>query len=190
MASSSLLVRILHHSLCGINSLNCYLYSDCQALSMLSCDLTNPATNAHAYWPFLLAFALSFNLFDYAEFIVVFRALSNCLLYIQALLPYCPDYEDIFNWNVCDALHQDERNAGFKCIYSIRRIKEIEIIKSVGVVKPCSCRWSALVFAEPLQVQRRHEHDMESDLEFTIAEEVYIAEKEVSTAEPVSTAGA
>ncbi|GKE33403.1 hypothetical protein Tco_1452725 [Tanacetum coccineum] len=39
-------------------------------------------------------------------------------------------------------------------------------------------------------VQRRHEHDMESDLEFTIAEEVYIAEKEVSTAEPVSTAGA
>ncbi|GJU63748.1 putative reverse transcriptase, RNA-dependent DNA polymerase, partial [Tanacetum coccineum] len=40
------------------------------------------------------------------------------------------------------------------------------------------------------EVQGRHEHDMESDFEFTAAEEVYIVEKEVSTAEPVSTTGA
>ncbi|GJW17257.1 hypothetical protein Tco_0024693 [Tanacetum coccineum] len=40
------------------------------------------------------------------------------------------------------------------------------------------------------EVQGRHEHDMESDFEFTAAEEVYTAEKGVSTARPVSTAGA
>ncbi|GJY48868.1 hypothetical protein Tco_0438824 [Tanacetum coccineum] len=40
------------------------------------------------------------------------------------------------------------------------------------------------------KVQGRHEHDMESDFEFTGAEEVYTAEKGVSTAEPVSTVGA
>ncbi|GJZ82768.1 hypothetical protein Tco_0647941 [Tanacetum coccineum] len=40
------------------------------------------------------------------------------------------------------------------------------------------------------KVQRRHEHDMESDFEFTAAEEVCNAEKGVSTAEPVSTIGA
>ncbi|GKF72633.1 hypothetical protein Tco_0208747, partial [Tanacetum coccineum] len=40
------------------------------------------------------------------------------------------------------------------------------------------------------KVQRRHEHDMESNFKFTAAEEVYTAKKEVSTAEPVSTAGA
>ncbi|GJZ97186.1 hypothetical protein Tco_0669639 [Tanacetum coccineum] len=40
------------------------------------------------------------------------------------------------------------------------------------------------------EVQGRHEHDMESDFEFTAAEEVYTAKKGVSTAEPVSTAGA
>ncbi|GJS01743.1 hypothetical protein Tco_0318251 [Tanacetum coccineum] len=36
----------------------------------------------------------------------------------------------------------------------------------------------------------RHEHNMESDFKFTAAEEVYNAGKEVSTAEPVSIAGA
>ncbi|GJY80032.1 hypothetical protein Tco_0492783 [Tanacetum coccineum] len=36
----------------------------------------------------------------------------------------------------------------------------------------------------------RHEHDMESNFEFTGAEEVYTAKKGVSTAEPVSTVGA
>ncbi|GKE84155.1 hypothetical protein Tco_1557897, partial [Tanacetum coccineum] len=40
------------------------------------------------------------------------------------------------------------------------------------------------------EVQGRHEHDMESDFEFTAAEEVYNAEKEVSTVEPVSIIGA
>ncbi|GJQ95860.1 hypothetical protein Tco_0006999, partial [Tanacetum coccineum] len=40
------------------------------------------------------------------------------------------------------------------------------------------------------EVQGRHEHDMESDFEFIAAEEVYTAEKGVSIAEPVSTAGA
>ncbi|GJV73698.1 hypothetical protein Tco_1493693 [Tanacetum coccineum] len=40
-----------------------------------------------------------------------------------------------------------------------------------------------------VEVQGRHEHDMESDFEFTTAEEIYTVEKEVSTAEPVSTAG-
>ncbi|GJW37447.1 hypothetical protein Tco_0060367 [Tanacetum coccineum] len=40
------------------------------------------------------------------------------------------------------------------------------------------------------EVQGRHEHDMEPDFKFTTAEEVYTAEKEVSTAEPVSIAGA
>ncbi|GJY25405.1 hypothetical protein Tco_0400131 [Tanacetum coccineum] len=39
------------------------------------------------------------------------------------------------------------------------------------------------------EVQGRHEHDMEPDFEFTTAEEVYTAEKGVSTAELVSTAG-
>ncbi|GKA26452.1 hypothetical protein Tco_0712561 [Tanacetum coccineum] len=37
------------------------------------------------------------------------------------------------------------------------------------------------------EVQGRHEHDMESDFEFTAAKEVYTAKKGVSTAEPVST---
>ncbi|GKB06020.1 hypothetical protein Tco_0834253 [Tanacetum coccineum] len=41
-----------------------------------------------------------------------------------------------------------------------------------------------------VEVQGRHEHDMEPDFEFTTAEEVYTAKKGVSTAEPVSTAGA
>ncbi|GKF13434.1 hypothetical protein Tco_0054896 [Tanacetum coccineum] len=40
------------------------------------------------------------------------------------------------------------------------------------------------------EVQGRHEHDMEPYFEFTTAEEVYIAEKEVSTAELVSIVGA
>ncbi|GKE49343.1 hypothetical protein Tco_1480601 [Tanacetum coccineum] len=40
------------------------------------------------------------------------------------------------------------------------------------------------------KVQGRHEHDIESDFEFTAAEEVYTAKKGVSTAEPVSTVGA
>ncbi|GJU03921.1 hypothetical protein Tco_1114259 [Tanacetum coccineum] len=40
------------------------------------------------------------------------------------------------------------------------------------------------------EVQGRHEHDMESDFEFTTAKEVYTAKKEVSIAKPVSTAGA
>ncbi|GJW40371.1 hypothetical protein Tco_0066216 [Tanacetum coccineum] len=40
------------------------------------------------------------------------------------------------------------------------------------------------------EVQGRHEHDMESDFDFTAAEEVYIAKKGVSTTEPVSTVGA
>ncbi|GKD40316.1 hypothetical protein Tco_1260523 [Tanacetum coccineum] len=40
------------------------------------------------------------------------------------------------------------------------------------------------------KVQGRHEHDIEPDFEFTTPEEVYTAEKGVSTAEPVSTAGA
>ncbi|GKB06399.1 putative ribonuclease H-like domain-containing protein [Tanacetum coccineum] len=40
------------------------------------------------------------------------------------------------------------------------------------------------------EVQGRHEHDMESDFEFTAAEEVYTAEKGVSTAELVSIVGA
>ncbi|GJS10819.1 putative ribonuclease H-like domain-containing protein [Tanacetum coccineum] len=40
------------------------------------------------------------------------------------------------------------------------------------------------------EVQGRHEHDMEPDFEFTTAEEVYTAKKEVSTAKLVSTAGA
>ncbi|GKC04875.1 hypothetical protein Tco_0996485 [Tanacetum coccineum] len=40
------------------------------------------------------------------------------------------------------------------------------------------------------KVQKMHEHDIESDFEFTAAEEVYTAKKEVSTAEPVSTTGA
>ncbi|GJR55637.1 putative ribonuclease H-like domain-containing protein [Tanacetum coccineum] len=35
----------------------------------------------------------------------------------------------------------------------------------------------------------RHEHNMESDFEFTAAEKVYTAEKGISTVEPVSTAG-
>ncbi|GJR41856.1 hypothetical protein Tco_1309959 [Tanacetum coccineum] len=39
-------------------------------------------------------------------------------------------------------------------------------------------------------VQGRHEHDMEPNFEFTALEEVYTTEKGVSTAEPVSTAGA
>ncbi|GKD14210.1 hypothetical protein Tco_1198617, partial [Tanacetum coccineum] len=37
------------------------------------------------------------------------------------------------------------------------------------------------------EVQGRYEHDMESDFEFTAAEEVYIADLDVSTAKPVST---
>ncbi|GJX64968.1 putative ribonuclease H-like domain-containing protein [Tanacetum coccineum] len=41
-----------------------------------------------------------------------------------------------------------------------------------------------------LRVQGRHEHDMEPNFEFTALEEVYTTEKGVSTAEPVSTAGA
>ncbi|GJW94749.1 hypothetical protein Tco_0174421 [Tanacetum coccineum] len=41
-----------------------------------------------------------------------------------------------------------------------------------------------------MKVHGRHEHDMEPDFEFTTAEEVYTAEKGVSTVEPVSTAGA
>ncbi|GKE08869.1 hypothetical protein Tco_1412420 [Tanacetum coccineum] len=41
-----------------------------------------------------------------------------------------------------------------------------------------------------VEVQGRHEHDMELDFEFTTAEEVYTTEKEVSTTKPVSTAGA
>ncbi|GKC05358.1 hypothetical protein Tco_0996968 [Tanacetum coccineum] len=41
-----------------------------------------------------------------------------------------------------------------------------------------------------VDVQGRHKHDMEHDFKFTTAEEVYIAEKRVSTAEPVSTASA
>ncbi|GJY36693.1 hypothetical protein Tco_0422071 [Tanacetum coccineum] len=41
-----------------------------------------------------------------------------------------------------------------------------------------------------VEVQGRHDHDMEPDFEFTTPEEVYTAEKGVSTAEPVSTAGA
>ncbi|GJT19278.1 putative ribonuclease H-like domain-containing protein, partial [Tanacetum coccineum] len=41
-----------------------------------------------------------------------------------------------------------------------------------------------------VEVQGRHEHDMESNLEFTATEEVYTAEKGVSTTEPVSTVGA
>ncbi|GKE66160.1 hypothetical protein Tco_1520321, partial [Tanacetum coccineum] len=40
------------------------------------------------------------------------------------------------------------------------------------------------------EIQRRHEHDIEPDFEFITAEEVYIAEKEVSTVEPISTDGA
>ncbi|GJV51687.1 hypothetical protein Tco_1447428 [Tanacetum coccineum] len=40
------------------------------------------------------------------------------------------------------------------------------------------------------KVQERHEHDMESDFEFTAAEEVYTAKKGVSTTELVSTVGA
>ncbi|GJQ93165.1 hypothetical protein Tco_0004304 [Tanacetum coccineum] len=40
------------------------------------------------------------------------------------------------------------------------------------------------------EVQGRHGHDMEPDFEFTTAKEVYNTEKGVSTAEPVSTAGA
>ncbi|GKB54097.1 putative ribonuclease H-like domain-containing protein [Tanacetum coccineum] len=40
------------------------------------------------------------------------------------------------------------------------------------------------------EVQGRHKHDMEPDFEFTTAEEVYTVEKGVSTAEPISTAGA
>ncbi|GKA06615.1 hypothetical protein Tco_0685839 [Tanacetum coccineum] len=40
------------------------------------------------------------------------------------------------------------------------------------------------------QVQGRYEHDMELDFEFTTAEEVYTAEKGVSTVEPVFTASA
>ncbi|GKC42711.1 hypothetical protein Tco_1060433, partial [Tanacetum coccineum] len=40
------------------------------------------------------------------------------------------------------------------------------------------------------EVQGRHENDMEYDFEFTAAEEVYTTEKGVSTAKPVSTAGA
>ncbi|GJZ32031.1 putative ribonuclease H-like domain-containing protein [Tanacetum coccineum] len=41
-----------------------------------------------------------------------------------------------------------------------------------------------------VEVQGRHENDMEYDFEFTAAEEVYTTEKGVSTAKPVSTAGA
>ncbi|GKD68194.1 hypothetical protein Tco_1322284, partial [Tanacetum coccineum] len=41
-----------------------------------------------------------------------------------------------------------------------------------------------------VEVQGRHEHDMEPDFEFTTAEEVYTAKKGVSTAEPVSSIGA
>ncbi|GJV87545.1 hypothetical protein Tco_1531483 [Tanacetum coccineum] len=40
------------------------------------------------------------------------------------------------------------------------------------------------------EVQGRHEHDIESDFEFTANEEVYVVKKEVSTTKPVSTAGA
>ncbi|GKE43540.1 hypothetical protein Tco_1470824, partial [Tanacetum coccineum] len=40
------------------------------------------------------------------------------------------------------------------------------------------------------EVQGRHEHDIESDFEFTTAEEVYTTEKGVSTTKPVSTVGA
>ncbi|GKA01106.1 hypothetical protein Tco_0673771 [Tanacetum coccineum] len=40
------------------------------------------------------------------------------------------------------------------------------------------------------KVQGRHEHDMESDFEFTAAKEVYTADLGISTAKPVSTAGA
>ncbi|GJW39660.1 putative ribonuclease H-like domain-containing protein [Tanacetum coccineum] len=40
------------------------------------------------------------------------------------------------------------------------------------------------------EVRGRHEHDMDPDFEFTTAKEVYTAKKGVSTAEPVSTAGA
>ncbi|GJV13373.1 hypothetical protein Tco_1354914 [Tanacetum coccineum] len=41
------------------------------------------------------------------------------------------------------------------------------------------------------QTQRRHEHDLEPDFEFTASEEGYIAEPDISTANvPVSTAGA
>ncbi|GKD33503.1 putative ribonuclease H-like domain-containing protein, partial [Tanacetum coccineum] len=41
-----------------------------------------------------------------------------------------------------------------------------------------------------VEVQERHEHDMEPDFEFTAPKEVYTAEKGVSTAKPVSTVGA
>ncbi|GKF26016.1 hypothetical protein Tco_0081910, partial [Tanacetum coccineum] len=44
--------------------------------------------------------------------------------------------------------------------------------------------------AASIEVQGRHEHDIDPDFEFTTAEEVYTTEKEVSTAEPVSTASA
>ncbi|GJT08155.1 hypothetical protein Tco_0842617 [Tanacetum coccineum] len=40
------------------------------------------------------------------------------------------------------------------------------------------------------KIQGRHEHDMESDFEFTAAEEVYTTKKGVSTTKPVSTVGA
>ncbi|GJQ91815.1 hypothetical protein Tco_0002954 [Tanacetum coccineum] len=40
------------------------------------------------------------------------------------------------------------------------------------------------------EVQGRHEHDMESNFEFTTAEEVYTADLGISTTKPVSTAGA
>ncbi|GKC52831.1 hypothetical protein Tco_1075576 [Tanacetum coccineum] len=40
------------------------------------------------------------------------------------------------------------------------------------------------------EVQGRHEHDIESDFEFTTVEEVYTTKKGVSTTKPVSTVGA
>ncbi|GJS82609.1 hypothetical protein Tco_0749150 [Tanacetum coccineum] len=65
-----------------------------------------------------------------------------------------------------------------KLIQKGRKIAEIDQDPDISLVQ------------HDAEVQGRHEHDMESDFEFTAAEEVYTAKKGVSTTKPVSTVGA
>ncbi|GJY94132.1 putative ribonuclease H-like domain-containing protein [Tanacetum coccineum] len=70
-----------------------------------------------------------------------------------------------------------------KQIYGITFTKLIQKVKKLEkIVKSSQARRKARIVG-------RHEHDMESDFKFTVAEEVYTAEKGVSTTELVSTAG-
>ncbi|GKC97631.1 hypothetical protein Tco_1167906 [Tanacetum coccineum] len=77
-------------------------------------------------------------------------------------------------------LQQTKKVSGTAFTKLIKKVKNLE--KSI---KTRQARRKARIV-----VQGRHKHDMEPDFEFTTAEEVYTVEKGVSTAEPISTAGA